>query len=308
MDKREPTIPTILLTGYLGAGKTTLLNRLLRLDSLAGRRIALIINEFGSLGVDGQLVDIEGLGPVETFELNRGSLFCVCIKTDFLKTLATIAAVVRPDVLIIEATGLAETCDLEGFLAEPHLSGHYAVQAVLCVVDAAKFTKVAANLTAAVSQVRWADGIVLNKADKVSPGELDRLRAILAELNPQAQITTARFAEIDTAFLESVRHTPRAGSVASAPPADIVSVTLTADAVADRDAFRAAIDSLGEHLLRLKGHVEFADGLRLVEVAGGEYRESPPRPSAQQTSLVAIAWKLTENAVRNALAPALGGE
>jgi G3E family GTPase len=299
-------IPVLLLTGYLGAGKTTLLNRLLRLDSLAGKRVALIINEFGSLGIDGQLVDLDGIGPVETFQLNRGSLFCICIKTDFLKTLATIAAVVEPDVLLIEATGLAETCDLEGFLAEPHLAGRFRVQAVLCVVDAADFTKVAPHLKAAVSQVRWADGILLNKADKVSPAELDRLGAVLTELNPHAKIRPTRFAEMDEAFLESLTHTPRPGEVAAAPPADIVSVTISVDAVADRDALRSTLDSLGEHLLRLKGHVEFAEGLRLVEVAGGEYRESPPRPSADRTSLVVIAWKLDEQAVRGALEPALG--
>ncbi|MCE5273144.1 GTP-binding protein, partial [bacterium] len=74
-------IPIILLTGYLGAGKTTLLNHLLSRPEIRERNVALIINEFGELGVDGRLVEA-GTRPV--YELNKGSLFCVCIKTDFL--------------------------------------------------------------------------------------------------------------------------------------------------------------------------------------------------------------------------------
>ncbi len=303
----EPPIPVILLTGYLGAGKTTLLNRLLRMESFAGKRVALIINEFGSLGVDGRRVDLDGLGDVEMFELNRGSIFCVCIKTDFLKTLANVAAVVQPDVLLIEATGLAQTCDLEGFLAEPHLAGRFELQCTLCLVDAAHFTKVAANLRAAVDQVRWADGIVINKTDRVSDAQLAQLRDVLEELNPTAKQTAVRHGCISGEWLASLEHTPRDPTdLAQGPPAEIVSVTLQGEGVADLAALKIAIDALGDRLLRLKGTAETADGFVEIEYAGGEtYTQSAGDPP-DASVIVAIGWRISADEIRAALLAPLG--
>lgn len=303
----DTPIPVILLTGYLGAGKTTLLNHLLRLDSLARKRVALIINEFGSLGVDGRRVDLDGLGPVEMFELNRGSIFCVCIKTDFLKTLANVAAVVEPDLLVIEATGLAQTCDLEGFLAEPHLAGQFELRATLCVVDAAHFTKVAPNLQAAVDQVRWADGIVINKTDRVSDAQLAQLRKVLTDLNPDAQQSAVRHGRIADDWLTGLQHTPREpGSIAQAPPAEIVSVTFQGDGLADAAALPAAIHSLGETLLRLKGTAETPEGWVDIEYAGGELRMQPSQDRPDESAVVAIGWRVSADQLRAALADPLG--
>ena len=93
-----------LLTGYLGAGKTTMLNNLLGAEMFKGKRVALVINEFGQLGIDGALVRP---GEWTKFELNKGSLFCACIKVDTVKV-SGIAFDIKPDVVIIEATGLAK--------------------------------------------------------------------------------------------------------------------------------------------------------------------------------------------------------
>jgi len=303
----DTPIPVILLTGYLGAGKTTLLNHLLRIDSLAGKRLGLIINEFGSLGVDGRRVDLDGLGPVEIFELNRGSIFCVCIKTDFLKTLANVAALVRPDVLLIEATGLAQTCDLEGFLAEPHLAGRFELQCTLCLVDAGRFTKVAANLRAAVEQVRWADGLVINKTDRVTDSQLHQLRKVLTDLNPDAMQIAVEHGQITEEFLASLRHLSREpGDVAQAPPAEIVSVTLQGEGVADLAALEAAIDALGETLLRLKGTAETAEGFVEIEYAGDELRQTPSCDRPDQSAVVAIGWRISADELRAALLAPLG--
>ena len=115
-------IPLLLLTGYLGAGKTTLLNHLLARPSIRGKNVSLIINEFGELGVDGRLVD-SGARPL--YELNKGSLFCVCIRTDFLDVLETIVNGGKPDLVLVEATGVAEPRDIESMLDEPHLAGKF---------------------------------------------------------------------------------------------------------------------------------------------------------------------------------------
>ena len=92
-------IPTILLTGFLGSGKTTLLNRLI--DHYKSKRTVLLINEFGKVGIDGELL-VEG--NYEKIELNKGSLFCICVRTDFIFEVETIATQIKPELLIIEAT------------------------------------------------------------------------------------------------------------------------------------------------------------------------------------------------------------
>jgi len=282
----------ILLTGYLGAGKTTLLNHLLSLEEFAARRVALVINEFGSLGVDGQLVTP---GEYAKFEINKGSLFCVCVKTDLLRALQTVVDEVHPDVLLIEATGVAETSDIESLLEMTRPGGRFRVRANLCVVDAVNFTRVAPYLKAAASQVRWADGIIINKADLVAPAELHRLRAVLDELNAGAAKTAVSFARAPREFLASLTHRRREGELAAAPPQAIFSEAFQTDRPVDLASFERVVAELGEKLLRLKGQVDFGAGPRFVELAGDALRVGPPRMETDQpTEFVAIAWQMRQ--------------
>lgn len=114
MDQRHGMIPTIILTGFLGVGKTTLLNRLI--DHYRSRRTVLLLNEFGTIGIDGALLR---QGNYTKVELNKGSLFCICVRTDFIMEVERIANEIRPDFLIVEATGLADTSEMEKMLALP---------------------------------------------------------------------------------------------------------------------------------------------------------------------------------------------
>ncbi len=173
------TLDVMVITGYLGAGKSTLLKYLLGLPEIAHRKPALVINEFGQEGVDGRLFDDLGY-PL--FEINRGSLFCICTKTEFVQALTEILEL-RPGMVLVEATGVAETRDIESILTLPQLSGRFRVRANLCVVDAQKFTQVAPFLKAARMQVATADGLVINKIDLVAEHALASLQQLLAEMN-----------------------------------------------------------------------------------------------------------------------------
>ena len=159
-----PSIPIVLLTGHLGAGKTTLLNRLLKLEEVQSRRTALIVNEFGQMGVDGTRVehqDAGGTDEIELFELNHGSLFCACLTKDFLKTLDVLAQRVKPELVLIEATGVAETGDLVPLLERDAAGSRFHVHANLALVDAINFTKVLPFMQAVRRQVWQADGLVV---------------------------------------------------------------------------------------------------------------------------------------------------
>jgi G3E family GTPase len=293
----------LLLTGYLGAGKTTLLNHLLGLPEVAARHPALLINEFGSLGVDAQRVPP---GRHRVFEINQGSLFCICTKTSFLEALRAVARQGTAGVLLVEATGVSETRDIEGFLEEPALGAAFTVQANLCVVDALHFTKVVAFLRAVASQVQAADGLVLNKTDLVAPAETARLQRLLAELNGRAPQRLVDHGRVPYDFIAGLAHRRAAEARLAAPPPAVCSLSFQHEGAANREDFAAAVGQLGERLLRLKGHVRFADGLRFVEVAGGRYEETAPLPGAQGTAFTAIAWKVPRDTVAAAFGAAFG--
>lgn len=284
-------IRTMLLSGYLGAGKTTLLNHLLSMQP-ADIRVALIINEFGALGVDGQLVTP---GPWAKFEINKGSLFCICVKTDLLQALQKIAAQTRPDLLIIEATGVAQPADIEELLEAA--GGHetrFELAANLCMVDAEHFVKIAPFLKAAQSQVQWADGIIVNKADRANAAELQQLQAVLAQLNPQAPQTVVQLGRASREFLASLVHRRRLGELAQSPPQAILSSSVELPALANMERLTTMRQRLGERLLRLKGHADFGKGLRFVEQVGGEMTITHPRDANARRGLVAIAWQVRQ--------------
>lgn len=292
-----------ILGGYLGAGKTTTLNALLSGPMFAGRNPALIINEFGRIGVDGALVERQDLSR---FEINKGSLFCICTKTDFLKALAAIAAGGHQAALI-EATGIAEPVDIESFLTEGPHAGKFRLRGNVCIIDAENFTKIAAFLKPATAQVRWADAIVINKCDRVDDAEQAVLETVLSEMNPAAPRCRTSFGKVDSAFLEGVQRQARRRELIPYAPEKIIAVSLTAAAPVDRPAFMAVLDRLTDHILRLKGNIAFADGPAFVEIVCGRQIQKQPlarlaAQAAADTAFTVIAWDIGKTALTAAFA------
>lgn len=293
-----------ILGGYLGAGKTTALNALLSGPAFADRNPALIINEFGRIGVDGALVERRELSR---YEINKGSLFCICTKTDFLKALADIARADAHQAVLIEATGIAEPVDIESFLTDGPHAGRFRLRGNLCIVDAVNFTKVAAFLKPAVAQVQWADVIVINKSDQAGDAERAVLRRLLADLNPAAPICETAFGRIDPAFLDGLRRRRRCEALRPCAPEKIFAASFTADTPINSAAFDAALAALGDRLLRLKGNVAFADGPAFVELVCGRRTQKQPlvvlsEQAAAPTAFTAIAWNIEKDALRQAFA------
>lgn len=284
-------IPVLMLTGYLGAGKTTLLNHVLALPGIREKRLALIINEFGPLGVDGSLVKA-GVHP--KYELNRGSVFCICIKTDFIKTLTVIAQDVKPDLVIIEATGVADPCDLGQILGTPPLARAFTTWANVCLVDAQGFVQVAAFLRTATRQVMWADGLVINKGDLVTPADLAVLQPILGGINSRAPQIVVSQGQVPESFLMGLTHHPFQAAVSDKPLPELSSGSVQTELPVDRQAFLEVVAGLGGRLLRLKGTVVFKEGARFMEVVNGRVLEKDPPGQSTRTAFAVIGWKISK--------------
>jgi G3E family GTPase len=176
--------PVTVITGYLGAGKTTLLNRILTENH--GKRYAVIINEFGEVGIDNDLV----VGAdEEVFEMNNG---CICcrVRGDLIRILTTLAKRKNKfDAVIIETTGLADPGPvIQTFYAEAELAEWLTLDSVVTVVDARHLMQRLGDAKEAEEQIAFADIVLVNKVDLVTPSELMLIEKRIQQINPYAKL------------------------------------------------------------------------------------------------------------------------
>ena len=192
-------IPVTVITGYLGAGKTTLLNRIL--TEQHGRRYAVIVNEFGEIGIDNDLV----VGAdEEIFEMNNGCICCT-VRGDLIRIIeGLMRRRGRFDAIIVETTGLADPAPVaQTFFVDADVKDAARLDAVVTLADAKWLVDRLKDAPEAKNQIAFADVIVLNKTDLVSPAELAEVEARIRGINPYARLHRAIKAEVPlTAVLE----------------------------------------------------------------------------------------------------------
>ncbi|MCI3180722.1 cobalamin biosynthesis protein CobW [Caulobacter sp. CCUG 60055] len=180
--------PVTVLTGYLGAGKTTLLNRILSEDH--GKRYAVIVNEFGEIGIDNDLV----VGAdEEVFEMNNGCVCCT-VRGDLIRVVqGLMKRKGRFDAIIVETTGLADPGPVaQTFFVDDDVKARARLDSVTAVVDAKHVLLRLSDSREAAEQIAFADQIVLNKTDLVDENELKLIEARIRRLNPLAPIHRAQ--------------------------------------------------------------------------------------------------------------------
>ncbi len=337
--------PVTIVTGFLGAGKTTLIRHIL--GHADGRRLALIINEFGDVGVDGELLKscADDACPRESIiELANGCICCT-VADDFAPAVkALLAREPKPDHIVIETSGLALPKPLVKAFDWPELRARLTVDGVVAVVDAAAVAegrfaddpaRIAEQRAADPSldhdnpleevyedQLLCADLVLLNKADLVEPARLDALRAEIGARLPRAvKIAATREGAVDVDLLLGVK--AAAEDDLEARPShhegtiehdhdDFDTFVVTLPAARDPDAL---IDRLSEatrahDILRIKGFVEVAGKpmRMLVQGVGQRFRRDFDRPwSAGEQRASRLVVIAQKGVDRAAVAAALGG-
>jgi G3E family GTPase len=262
-------IPVTVLTGYLGAGKTTLLNRIL--SEPHGKKFAVIVNEFGEIGIDNELVVN---ADEEVFEMNNGCVCCT-VRGDLIRIIdGLLKRRGSFDGILIETTGLADPAPVaQTFFVDDNVGGRTALDAVVTVADAKWLKDRLKDAPEAKNQIAFADVVVLNKSDLVTADELKDVELRIRAINPFARIHPTercalpidavmgqgafdleRILAIEPQFLEADLHTH---------DEDVQSVALSTDKPLDSDKFFAWVQDLvakeGPNILRSKGILAFKD-------------------------------------------------
>ena len=244
-----------ILTGFLGSGKTTLLRHILT-HGLEGRRVAIVMNEIGDVGIDGRV--IEGLNVERMIELGSGCVCCT-INREFGLALQEIVETVDPELIVVETTGVADPPNIASETRQIGLR----VDATICVVDAANLSRHLAASGAAREQIASADFLVLNKTDLVDAAAADRAEALLREINARALVTRAAYGAVAadvlfaTATAEAVERPRESGGHLERDR--ITSFVHESARPFDRARFERFLGTLPPEIYRAKGIVRFAE-------------------------------------------------
>ncbi|KAL2652159.1 hypothetical protein R1flu_020287 [Riccia fluitans] len=206
----DDRVPVTIVTGFLGSGKTTLVNHVL--TSEHGKRIAVIENEFGEVGIDGSLVAAQESGAEDIVMLNNGCLCCT-VRGDLVRMLSELVKTKRDkfDHILVETTGLANPLPIiQTFFLEEQLSEQVRLDGVVTLVDAKHASrhieevKPEGIVNEAVEQIAYADRIILNKTDLVTESEIDGLLRQIKRINALASIQRATYGSVDMDYVIGV--------------------------------------------------------------------------------------------------------
>nr|WP_157344121.1 GTP-binding protein [Bradyrhizobium pachyrhizi] len=289
----EVPVPILLVAGFLGAGKTTIVNHLLA--HAQGRRIAAVVNDFGAINIDAELIAGASDGVVS---LSNGCICCT-LEGDLLRTLATLLRRdPRPEFIVIETSGIADPADIVRNLMDPVIWKEAPLETVLCVVDAAQPAAVL-NDALLRSQLRAADVVALSKVDLADAAACAAIRDAVRAVRPAAVVVDALHGEVPAALLfpADLDHVSAPRETAPRRPSSDRFETLswTSERPVVLPRLQQAIGRLAPKLARAKGlfeTVEQPGRLTVFQLAGGRATLGAggvPSPGVPRTRIVFIA-------------------
>ena len=186
-----------VLTGFLGAGKTSFLQHVL--EAFSDKKLAVIQNEFGKIGIDGSILQRQEI-PIK--EINRGSIFCSCLQLSFVEALAELAKS-GAESLFVESSGLADPSNIMDILESVKLLAGdvYDFQGVICLIDGVHFPKQVKDTETVDRQLKHCDVAIVNKMDLISEEQYKEVLSLVREVNPHCLILHCENGRADLSFI-----------------------------------------------------------------------------------------------------------
>ena len=294
------SVQVYVLTGFLGSGKTSVLLKALEHFRQTGRKAAVLMNEFGDADVDGQLID-----SGTAVESILGGCICCTVRGDIGLTVRELCSRHQPDVLLVEATGAADTADIVEGITDASFLAETELRAVVAVVDALLLADESARprgklLNLMRSQVRTAGWIVLSKTDLASSAQIECAARLIGKWNPHAPLLKAVRGEGGLDFIRgdrvvvqrgnSTEHTGNPGS-----RHDFLSVmTVQLDGAIGRERLEEVARTAGKGLYRMKGIARLAEtpDLFLIQYAYGQLQILPIRPQKDVREVLVLIGEM----------------
>jgi G3E family GTPase len=254
--------PITLITGSLGSGKTTLLQRIM---DATDRRVVLLMNEFGEIAIDSKIIQGENIEIVEL----AGGCVCCSLAGEFEAAVNEIIEKFHPEMIVVEATGVAEAdalvYEVEDNLPQVRLAG------TICIVDVYTSIKYPQIGYTARTQLEAADAIILNKTDLVSPEEVDEVEKLVRNYNETALFLRTVRCHLDVNLLLGLEVGSRPVSVVRGDHSHLRSFAFTTERPLDMDKFEKVVNNLPFSVYRAKGFIRFKDGSSLFNYVAGRY-------------------------------------
>jgi G3E family GTPase len=299
-------IPFFLVTGFLGSGKTTFLKQFLTV--YADRyRIVVIQNEFAPGNIDGKFLAQCGK-KYTLFEINRGSVFCVCLLADFKETLLDIITSREPEIIILEATGLADPIAIGQFIEMPEIAAKIYLAHIWCIADTAHIITMQERYPRVNHQLRVADTILLNKSDTCH-GVIDDIKQALRAINPYASIIAATHCKTELKVMDRViKNLPvalqqkdsHAKLSSSGRPQEIGFAVIKSTRTINRYQLELFLKEKEQEVQRIKGVVRLDDQRTVaVQSCFGDTTITPITDISGPTELIALGFNLDNKKFRD---------
>jgi G3E family GTPase len=261
----ENKIDLYLLTGFLGAGKTTFLTNVL--NNLSEQKVGVIMNEFGKIGIDGQIIKKEGM---ELIEINKGSIFCSCLKLSFAQAMIEMADQ-SLKYLFVESSGLADPSNIGDVLrgVEAIKGNVYEYKGAICLVDALHFLEQIEDLETVERQLKHCHLVVINKTDLVNETTLSDIKNKIREINSKVEIEECSFGELNYDFLNQdlmKNQWMEDEETTNTPESKPKSLNLTFHGQVSKEELTEFLNSVSENSYRIKGFFKLQDGFNQVDV------------------------------------------
>jgi len=254
-------VPVVIISGYLGSGKTTLLKRVIE---TSGKRIAVVMNEFGEIAVDSEVVRGKSVDMVEIL----GGCVCCSLTGELEAAIFEILDKVRPEAIVIETTGVAEP---DAMVVNMETIEDVKLDSVVTVVDADAAAKFPSMGHTGRVQIECADLVILNKVDLVGQREMEEIVRAISEINPRAKVVRSTYCNVDVGMLFGLDVKRESRAHGAHNVSEIDSFVFRTDRVMDRHRFLKAVSELPKEVYRSKGFVLFGDGPRVFNYVNGRH-------------------------------------